>query len=87
MQAGLSTGFANLVKSLLFIIVVLILLFKISPSMTFLVLTGVIVIMIFGGIFAVCMFSLGKATQSAKAKMNTVAEETFANVRTVKAFH
>ena len=85
-QMALSTNFSNLIRCLLFIIVVLIILMNISSKLTGITVAGVFVIILAATIFGCCMMRLGKLTSAAKAKMNTIGEETFANVRTVKAF-
>ena len=85
-QTVLSTGFSNLVQCLIFIVAVLIILFSISAQLTWIVLLGVMGMMVSGIFFAITMYFLGKKIQEVKAQMNTIAEETFANVRTVKAF-
>ena len=61
-------------------------LFYISSKLTGVVLLGMLVMGIGVSVFVVIMEQLGKDIQAAKAEMNTIAEETFANIRTVKAF-
>ena len=61
-------------------------LFYISARLTAVVLVGMAVLGLGVLVFVVIMEQLGKDIQEAKAEMNTIAEETFANIRTVKAF-
>ena len=61
-------------------------LFYVSSKLTGVVLLGMLVMGIGVTVFVVIMEQLGKDIQAAKAEMNTIAEETLANIRTVKAF-
>ena len=58
----------------------------ISPPLTGMVFGGIIPLTIFGNFYGKWMRKLQAVIQQEKAKMNTVAEESFSNVRTVKAF-
>lgn len=61
-QSSLSTSFSELIRSLLFIIVVLNILFSISAKLTGITLGGVFVIFVAGAIFACSMSVLGRKT-------------------------
>ena len=58
----------------------------ISPPLTGMVFAGILPLSIFGNFYGKWMRKLQSVIQQEKAKMNTVAEESFSNVRTVKAF-
>ena len=85
-QEYLSTGFQGFIQSIVFLFGMFCVLFYISSKLTGVVLLGMLVMGIGVSVFVVIMEQLGKDIQAAKAEMNTVAEETFANIRTVKAF-
>lgn len=74
------------VRGTLFIITVIIILCIISPVLTGVTFLGIIPIILFAGFFQRWMRTLQRTIQAEKAAMNTVAEESFANIRTVKAF-
>lgn len=74
------------IRSLVFIIVTLAILFLISPSLAGTTLGSVIPIMAFGIYFGRKIRTITKKMQEEKGLMNNVAEEAFSNVRTVKAF-
>jgi len=74
------------VRSLLFILTVLVIMLFISPPLTGMVFGGIIPLAVFSNYYAKWMRKIQGAIQGAKAQMNTVAEESFSNVRTVKAF-
>ena len=75
-----------LVRGLLFIIIVLIIMLVISPALTGMTFAGIIPLVLFSGFYQGWMRKLQRIIQSEKGKMNTVAEESFSNIRTVKAF-
>ncbi len=74
------------VRGLLFIITVLIILMIISPVLTAVTFSGIIPLVLFSTFYQKWMRTLQRTIQSEKGKMNTVAEESFSNIRTVKAF-
>jgi ABC-type multidrug transport system fused ATPase/permease subunit len=74
------------VRSGSFIIVVIVALWLLSRVMTSVVLLALIPTMIFMFIFGKQRRKISKARQEANATMTTSAEESFSNVRTVKAF-
>ena len=74
------------IRSFTFIIVTLVILFVISPVLTGTTFASIVVIMVFAIFYARKMKSLQKRIQAEKAAMTTIAEESWANVRTVKAF-
>jgi len=74
------------IRSFIFIIVVLIILLLISPTLMGTVFGSILIIMIFAVFYAKKMKSLQAQIQKEKASMTTIAEESWANVRTVKAF-
>ena len=77
-QEGLSANVAEFIKGLVFVLASMIFLFILSWQLT---LTTIISIM------PVLVFSIFYGTfMTKKAKISTMAEETFSNVRTVKAF-
>ena len=75
-----------LIRTTIFIVATLIILLLISPILTGATLIAVLIIIVFAIFYALKMKALQKKIQSEKAAMTTVAEETWANVRTVKAF-
>jgi len=85
-QDTLGTNVSMLARSALYIISVLIIMLVISPPLTGMVFAGIIPLSVFSNFYAKWMRKLQGAIQGAKALMNTVAEESFSNVRTVKAF-
>ena len=85
-QDSLSTNISMFIRSFVFIIVTLVILFVISPVLTGTTFASILVIMIFAIFYARKMKSLQSKIQAEKAAMTTVAEESWANVRTVKAF-
>ena len=74
------------VRGTIFIIVVLTIMMIISWQLTLAVFLGIIPLCIFAAFYMGWMRDLQKLIQKEKAVMNTVAEESFSNVRTVKAF-
>lgn len=69
-----------------FVIATLVILLIISPPLTGTTFGGIIPIMVFGFFFGKLMRKLQREIQENKAQMTTIAEESFSNVRTVKAF-
>ena len=74
------------VRGVLFILTVLIIMLFISPPLTGMTFGGIIPLIIFSTFYQKWMRTLQRTIQSEKGKMNTVAEESFSNIRTVKAF-
>ena len=58
----------------------------ISPKLTGITFAGVLPLGLFTWFYQGWMRTLQRSIQSEKGKMNTTAEESFANIRTVKAF-
>ena len=85
-QDTLGTNVSMLVRAMLFIIAVLFIMMFISPPLTGIVFGGILSLSIFGKFYGNWMRKLQGSIQQAKAQMNTVAEESISNVRTVKAF-
>ena len=86
-QNTLGTSMSMFVRSMLQIIVMLFILFYISPTLTGTTLAGVAPLIVFSNYYKRCMRTLQREIQTEKGKMNTTAEETFTNIRTVKAFN
>jgi len=74
------------VRGSLFIITVLIIMLILSPALTGMTFAGIIPLVLFSVFYQGWMRTLQRTIQSEKGKMNTVAEESFSNIRTVKAF-
>ena len=74
------------VRGTVFILAVLVILFIYSPILTGATLAGIIPVLVFGVIYGGKMKTLTKLIQEDKAKMSNVADESFGNIRTVKAF-
>jgi ABC-type multidrug transport system fused ATPase/permease subunit len=85
-QDSLSTNISMFVRSVLFIVACLIILIIISPILMGTTCAGVVVVLVFAFFYAGRMRQLQKDIQGSKAQMTTVAEESWSNVRTVKAF-
>ena len=64
----------------------LVLLFVISWELTTMMILGITPLLIYGFFFGRVMKRLQKKTQDKIAECSTIAEESFSNVRTVKAF-
>jgi len=58
----------------------------ISPTLTAVTFAGIIPLVLFSTFYQKWMRTLQRLIQNEKGKMNTVAEESFSNIRTVKAF-
>ena len=74
------------VRGTTFIICTLIILFIYSPTLAGVTLGGIVPVLVFGGIYGAQIKKLTKQIQNDKAKMSNVADESFGNIRTVKAF-
>lgn len=74
------------VRGSVFIICTLVILFLFSPVLAGVTLAGIIPVLVFAGIYGNAIKKLTKVIQDDKAKMSNVADESFGNIRTVKAF-
>lgn len=74
------------VRAAVFCIAVIVIMILISPELAGITMASIVPIMLFAVIFGGQMRKLTKLQQEERAKMTTVAEESFSNVRTVKAF-
>lgn len=74
------------IRGFTFIIAVLIILLVISPILTAAVFAAIIPIVCFSIIYGKAIRKIQVNIQQKKAEMTTCAEESFSNVRTVKAF-
>lgn len=74
------------IRSVVFVIASLVIVFIISWELTLVMIASIIPVMIFGVNFGRAMKRLQEKIQDEKAKISNQAEETFSNVRTVKAF-
>lgn len=82
----MSTNISMAVRSVSFIVFVLILLCLISWQLTLVTFSAIVPVLIFMIVYGRKMRAISKQVQEEKAIMNTAAEESFSNVRTVKAF-
>jgi ATP-binding cassette subfamily B protein len=73
-------------RSFLFIIVAFVFLFIISWELTLVMIGTILPVIIFSVTYGKYMKTAQKKVQDGKAQISTVAEETFSNIRTVKAF-
>ena len=85
-QDGLSTNVSMFLRSFLFIIVAFVFLFIISWELTLVMIGTILPVIIFSVTYGKYMKTAQKKVQDGKAQISTVAEETFSNIRTVKAF-
>jgi len=86
-QDSLSTNISMFLRGVLFIILVLIIMMLISPELTGVTIACIIPIVLFAVlVFARKMRILTRVQQQAKADMTNIVEESFSNIRTVKAF-
>ena len=74
------------IRGTLFILITIVIMLTISPLLTSTVFGAIIPIIIFSVFLMIFMRKIQKTIQEEKSNMNTIAEESFANVRTVKAF-
>lgn len=82
----MGTNISMTVRSLIFIILTMVLLFIISWELTVVVLIGILPMLGFAYIIAKKTKINTKLQQDARAKLSSMQEEAMANVRTVKAF-
>ena len=73
-------------RALIFILVVIVILLFMSPELTGMTFAGIAPLVITSKIQININRNLQKVISTYKGKMTNVAEESFANVRTVKAF-
>ena len=74
------------IRSALQCVVVIIILLILSPALTGMTFAGILPLVIFSQFYQKWMRDLQREIQAEKGKMNTLAEESISNVRTVKAF-
>lgn len=75
-----------LINNLLFLIMTVVIFFITSWEMTLFTIGVMLPILCFGPIYGRFMRVVNKDVSDAKARLTEIAEETFSNVRTVKAF-
>jgi len=75
-----------LIRSFVSIIAAITILFTISWQLTLAMLGSILPVIIFGGIYGNAMKKIQMKIQDKKAECSTIAEESFSNIRTVKAF-
>ena len=85
-QEGLSSNVSMFVRSFVFILATIALLFVISWQLTLTMLATIVPVIVFSFFFGKQMKKLQKKVQDEKAHISTIAEESFSNIRTVKAF-
>ena len=85
-QDVLGTSASMFIRSLLQCIIVIIILMILSPALTGMTFAGILPLVIFSQFYQKWMRDLQREIQAEKGKMNTLAEESISNVRTVKAF-
>ena len=85
-QEGLTTNVSMFIRSLLFVIVALVFVFIISWQLTLVMIASILPVLIFSVFYGNMMKRTQKIIQDNRATISNIAEETFANVRTVKAF-
>ena len=83
---GLSTNISMLVRGVVSIIVSIIFLFVISWELTVTLVGSIIPLLIFAIFYGKRVKKLGKIITDKQAMCNTIAEESFTHIRTVKAF-
>ena len=85
-QDCLSVNVSEFARTTLFIIGALAILIVLSPILAGAVFSSILPIMIFGFVYGRKIRKLQKEIQEEKAKLTNVAEESYGNIRTVKAF-
>ena len=83
----LTNSFNVIVKSLVYSLLTLIVLFFISPKLVGVFFAGLLVLTLASGVLRRKTSALNREYQDQKAKLAQLSEEIFGNVRTVKAFH
>lgn len=74
------------IRSFVFILGQVVILFAISWELTLAMLASILPVILFSIVYGKAMKSVQKIIQDKKADISTLAEESFSNVRTVKAF-
>lgn len=85
-QDVLSSTFSMFARSVLLIIAILIVLLVLSPILTAVLFGGLLLLFGATSVYQQLIRKVQRVIQEAKAKMSNVAEESFTNIRTVKAF-
>lgn len=85
-QDSLSTNVSMFVRGVIFILAVLTILMFISPILTATTFGAIVPVCCFGIIYGRMIRTIQRTIQEEKAQMTTCAEESFSNIRTVKAF-
>ena len=85
-QDSLGSSISMFVRAAVFIIVVLVILIVISPKLAGMTFAGILPLVVITKCQINLMRSLQRIVSTEKGKMNNVAEESFSNIRTVKAF-
>ena len=85
-EGAMSSNFSLLARCMLFIIVAIIVMMIINLKMTGISFAFILPNILFTMFYQRFMRVVQKTIQAAKGKMTTVAEESFSNIRTVKAF-
>jgi ATP-binding cassette subfamily B (MDR/TAP) protein 9 len=85
-QDGLSTNVAMFIRAAIFVLVSFVFLFIISWQLTLTIVVSILPVIIYSIFYGNKMKKAQKIVQDKKAKISTLAEESFANIRTVKAF-
>lgn len=85
-QDSLSTNISMFLRSFIFIVFVLIIMFVYSAQLTGTTFGGIVPSVLILGVYGMKMKNLQKSMQEHKGLMSNVADEAFGNIRTVKAF-
>lgn len=85
-QDTLGTSLSMLARGFLFLTVTSVILCVISLPLTGVTFAGVIPLSLFSKVYSTWVRRLQRKLQSERASMNNLAEESFANIRTVKSF-
>jgi ABC-type multidrug transport system fused ATPase/permease subunit len=85
-QQGLSVNVAMFIRSMIFVIVSFVFLFVLSWQLTLTILVSISPVIVYSVFFGNVMKKTQKIVQDKKAAISTLAEESFSNIRTVKAF-
>ena len=86
-QETLSNNFSMVSRACLGIIASLVIMLFLSLELTGICFCGIVPLAFFTIFYQRWMRIVQKTIQAAKGKMNNVAEESFSNIRTVKAFN
>lgn len=74
------------IRSFVFILATLVVLFVISPILAITTFVGIGPIVVFSVKYGYKMKDVAKAVSGEKGKMSSIADESLGNIRTVKAF-